>query len=44
MSKRCMGCMEEYDDELEVCPYCGYVEGTKAKVPYHIQPAAILVF
>ena len=44
MSKRCMGCMEEYDDELEVCPYCGYVEGTKAKVPYHIQPGAILVF
>lgn len=44
MSKRCMGCMEEYDDELEVCPYCGYIEGTKAKVPYHIQPGAILVF
>lgn len=44
MSKRCMGCMEEYDDELEVCPYCGYIEGTKAKVPYHIQPGTVLVF
>lgn len=44
MAKRCMGCMEEYDDEFEVCPYCGYIEGTKAKIPYHIQPGEILVY
>ena len=28
MNKRCMGCMEQYDSGLEICPYCGYVEGT----------------
>lgn len=44
MSKRCLGCMEQYDDEFEVCPYCGYVEGTSAEVAYHIQPGEILVF
>lgn len=44
MAKRCMGCMEEYDDEFEVCPYCGYIEGTKAEIPYHIQPGEILVY
>jgi len=26
MQKRCMGCMEEYDEQFDVCPYCGYVE------------------
>ena len=35
---------DKYDDEFEVCPYCGYIEGTKAKVPYHIQPGTVLVF
>ena len=31
MNKRCMGCMEQYDSGLEICPYCGYVEGTGAE-------------
>lgn len=44
MSKRCMGCMEEYDDELEVCPYCGYIEGSEPEIAYHINPEEILVF
>lgn len=42
--KRCMGCMEEYDDEYEVCPHCGYVEGSKPKIAYHIHPGEMLVY
>jgi len=44
MAKRCMGCMEEYADEYEVCPHCGYIEGTKPKIPYHIIPGEVLVY
>lgn len=39
---RCMGCMEEYREEYEVCPHCGYIRGTAANEPYHMQPGAIL--
>lgn len=39
---RCMGCMEEYDDNTTVCPYCGYVKGTPAKEIYQLQPESIL--
>ena len=37
-----MGCMEEYDDNTTVCPYCGYVKGTPAKEIYQLQPESIL--
>ena len=40
--KRCLGCMKEYDDEYEVCPHCGFVEGTEADEAYYIQPGTIL--
>lgn len=42
MSKRCMGCMEVYKDEFEVCPYCGYIEGTDAAEALFMQPNTIL--
>ena len=42
MSKICMGCMEQYDDEYEVCPYCGYIEGTKDEDALHIEPGEII--
>ena len=42
MSKLCMGCMEQYEEEYEICPYCGYVEGTKAAEALHINPRSIL--
>ena len=25
MKKRCMGCMEEYDIEYDICPHCGLI-------------------
>ena len=36
--KRCLGCMKILDSGEKVCPYCGYVEGTKAKEAYHLTP------
>ena len=31
----CMGCMEKFSDEYQVCPYCGYIVGTKAAEALH---------
>ena len=42
MKTRCLGCMEEYDGEFEVCPFCGYVQGTPAKEAYHITPGVVI--
>lgn len=42
MSKRCMGCMNVYDEQYDVCPYCGYVDGTPAKEAYHLIPGTLL--
>ena len=42
MSKYCMGCMEQYEDEFDVCPYCGYLEGTKPEQALHMEPGSIL--
>ena len=28
--RRCAGCFNEFNEELEVCPYCGYAEGSYA--------------
>lgn len=43
MNKRCLGCMEEYSREFEVCPHCGYVEGTAVDEAVHMEPGAKLV-
>ena len=40
--KICMGCMEHYKEEYEICPYCGYVEGTPTENPLHMVPGSIL--
>lgn len=42
MSKRCMGCMEMYGDEFEICPHCGYIEGTPVEVALHMEPKTLL--
>lgn len=43
MSKRiCMGCMEHYSEKYDVCPYCGYAEGTPPKEAYHLEPGTVL--
>lgn len=40
--KLCMGCMDYYDDRYQVCPHCGYIEGTKPKEAYHLMPGTVL--
>lgn len=39
---RCMGCMESFSEEFEVCPECGYVIGTAAKASYCLKPGTLL--
>lgn len=40
--KKCMGCMEEYEEDLTICPHCGYAEGTGAAEVWHMAPGSIL--
>lgn len=42
MAKRCMGCMNLYGEAYDVCPYCGYIEGTPPKEAYHMNPGTFL--
>ena len=43
MSKKiCMGCMEHYSEKYDVCPYCGYAEGTPPKEAYLLKPGTVL--
>ena len=42
MMKRCMGCMNGYDEKYEICPHCGYIDGTPAKEAYHMIPGTVL--
>lgn len=40
--KRCMGCMEVYDEKFEICPHCGYMEGTMPEEAIHMIPGTVL--
>lgn len=40
--KRCLGCMECYGDEFQICPHCGYIEGTPAEEKIHMEPGTLL--
>ena len=42
MTRLCLGCMEPYETEYDICPHCGYVEGTEAEEPIHMAPGTIL--
>ena len=42
MSKRCMGCMGEYDEGLAKCPLCGYERESEAKEAYHLPPGSVI--
>lgn len=39
---RCLGCMQEYKEEYQVCPFCGYEVGTPPKEAYHMMPGSLL--
>ena len=40
--KRCPRCMEQYDDNLIVCPYCLYEEDTQPEVSYFLRPGTVI--
>ena len=42
MRQLCLGCMEQYNDEFEVCPYCGFIKGTPSEEAYHMDPGAVI--
>ena len=42
MSQRCLGCMELFGDEFEICPHCGYIVGTQAEEAIHMEPGTLL--
>lgn len=37
----CMGCMNKFDENDSVCPYCGYRVDTPPAEPYHLAPGVI---
>ena len=42
MKKRCYGCMELYESEYDICPYCGYIYGSHAEEAVHMEPGTLL--
>lgn len=42
MAKRCMGCMEEFQEDFHFCPNCGYEDGAPPKEAYHLKPGSML--
>lgn len=39
---RCLSCFKEYDEEYEICPYCGTLRELKPREPIHLYPGTIL--
>ena len=40
--KLCLGCMEFYDKDLDVCPHCGYEDGKENAHVLHMHPGTVL--
>ena len=40
--QRCLGCMREFDETIDVCPHCGYIVGTPAASKTHLAPGSVL--
>lgn len=42
VTKLCMGCMEEINDNVAICPYCGWNESTAHQESYYLSPGTII--
>lgn len=42
MKTLCLGCMEEYEGDSQICPFCGYVQDAPAREAYHLAPGTIV--
>lgn len=40
--RRCLNCMEEYPDNYEACPHCGFIDGVTANGGINLPPGTIL--
>ena len=40
--RKCYGCFESIKDNLEICPHCGYKEGSPPEEAIHMEPGTIL--
>lgn len=40
--QRCYGCMKEYGEDFNVCPYCGYIADTVPESKFHLRPGTCL--
>lgn len=40
--KLCMGCMENIEDNITTCPYCGYDETTLRQESYYLPPGTVV--
>ena len=40
--KRCLHCMEIYQDGFDVCPFCGFVEGMASEIAYSLPPGTVI--
>lgn len=40
--RRCLGCMELYSEEYEICPYCGYTIEEEVENALHMFPGTVL--
>lgn len=39
---RCLQCMQEYDSQYDICPYCGSEKGIRQKDLYYLPPGTML--
>lgn len=39
---RCMGCMNTFSSEFDICPHCGYIVGSAVENAMHIMPGTLL--
>ena len=40
--KLCMGCMEQINDSVRTCPYCGFDETTDRQEAYYLHPGTVI--
>lgn len=41
--KRCLKCFKQYEDEFDICPFCGTPDITEPVEPIHLAPGTILL-
>jgi serine/threonine protein kinase len=42
MEELCLGCMERYDSDLDICPHCGYCKEDQLDETLHLEPGVTL--